>query len=158
MEELARLDQLTGLANRRVAMEEIDREEKRFQRGKKPFALIMTDIDGFKAVNDTMGHDAGDYVLRSVAALFSQSLRAQDMVFRWGGDEFLFLLPETGVAGARVFMTMVKDKIRNSDFIFNGRRLQVAASMGAGVFAAGLTIETCLRSADQEMYRSRQQH
>jgi diguanylate cyclase (GGDEF)-like protein len=156
MEDLARHDQLTGLPNRRVALEEIDREEKRFQRSQNPFSLIMTDIDGFKVVNDTVGHDAGDYVLRSVAALFSQSLRAQDMVYRWGGDEFLFLLPETGMDGALVFMAAVKEKIRASDFIFNGQRLQVAASMGAGVFASGLTVESCLRSADQEMYRSRQ--
>jgi diguanylate cyclase (GGDEF)-like protein len=156
MENLARHDQLTGLPNRRVALEEIAREEKRFQRSKSPFSLIMTDIDGFKVVNDTVGHDAGDYVLRSVASLFSQSLRAQDMVYRWGGDEFLFLLPGTGMDGAQVFMAAVKDKVRAGDFIFNGRRLQVAASMGAGVFTGGLTVEDCLRSADQEMYRSRQ--
>lgn len=156
MEDLARHDQLTGLSNRHVAMEEIEREVKRFRRSQNPFALIMTDIDDFKAVNDTAGHDAGDYVLQSVAALFSQSLRAQDMVYRWGGDEFLFLLPETGLDGAQVFMAAVKDKISGSDFIFNGRQLKVAASMGASAFASGLTSEECLRSADQEMYRSRQ--
>ncbi|HSQ34771.1 MAG TPA: diguanylate cyclase, partial [Candidatus Binatia bacterium] len=88
MEELARRDQLTGLPNRRVALEAIDSEEKRFPRGQKPFALIMTDIDDFKTINDSFGHDAGDQVLRFVAALFTQSLRAQDRVFRWGGDEF----------------------------------------------------------------------
>jgi diguanylate cyclase (GGDEF)-like protein len=157
MADLARHDQLTGLPNRHVAMEEIDREVKRFQRSQNPFALIMTDIDGFKVVNDTVGHDAGDYVLQSLAALFSRSLRAQDMVCRWGGDEFLFLLPSTGMEGAGVFMTAVMDKIRAGSFIFNGRQLRITASMGAGIFASGLTIEACLRNADQEMYRSRQQ-
>jgi len=155
MAELARHDQLTGLPNRRVAMEEIDREEKRFRRSQKSFVLVMTDIDGFKAVNDKVGHDAGDYVLQSVAALFSQSLRAQDTVYRWGGDEFLFLLPETTLAGAAVFMAAAKEKVRSNNFIFNGQRLQVAASMGASVYAGGLTIEACLHGADQEMYRSR---
>ncbi len=157
MENLARHDQLTGLPNRRVAMEEIDREEKRFQRHRNPFALIMTDIDDFKVINDTLGHDAGDYVLRSLAALFSRSLRAQDMVFRWGGDEFLFLLPETAMDGAQVFMAAVKDKVRGTDFVFNGQRMRIAASMGAEVFASGLTIDACLRNADQEMYHSRRQ-
>jgi diguanylate cyclase (GGDEF)-like protein len=155
MAELARHDPLTGLPNRRVAVEEIDREEKRFQRSRKPFVLVMTDIDGFKAVNDKVGHDAGDHVLRSVAALFSQSLRSQDSVFRWGGDEFLFLLPETNPDGAGVFMAAVRKKIRESVFVFNGRKLQVAASMGACVYNGGFSVETCLRHADQEMYRSR---
>jgi diguanylate cyclase (GGDEF)-like protein len=155
MADLARQDHLTGLPNRRMAIEAIDREEKRFQRNQKPFVLVMTDIDGFKAVNDQVGHDAGDYVLRSLAALFSQSLRSQDMVFRWGGDEFLFLLPETAHDGAQVFMAAVKKKVRDSDLEFNGRRLQVAASMGACVFDGGTSVEACLRHADQEMYRSR---
>ena len=156
MEELARRDQLTGLPNRRVALEEIEREEKRFQRGQNPFTLIMTDIDDFKTVNDTIGHDAGDYVLRAVAALFSQSLRAQDTVYRWGGDEFLFLLPETALTGAHTFMAAVQNKIRDSEFVFNGRRLQVKTSMGACSYDGITGSDGCLRSADQEMYRSRQ--
>ncbi len=156
MEELARRDQLTGLPNRRVALEEIEREEKRFQRGQNPFTLIMTDIDDFKTVNDTVGHDAGDYVLRAVAALFSQSLRAQDTVYRWGGDEFLFLLPETALSGAQTFMAAVQNKIRDSEFVFNGRRLQVKTSMGACSYDGIAGSDGCLRSADQEMYRSRQ--
>lgn len=157
MEELARRDQLTGLPNRRVALEEVDSEEKRFSRGQKPFALIMTDIDDFKTVNDSFGHDAGDRMLRFVATLFTQSLRAQDRVFRWGGDEFLFLLPETAMAGAQTFMAAVREKVQAGGLVFNGRPLRVSVSMGAGVYGSGSSIEECLRNADQEMYRSRQQ-
>jgi diguanylate cyclase (GGDEF)-like protein len=155
MEELARHDQLTGLPNRRAALEELEREERRFQRSQKPFSLVMADLVGFKAVNDTAGHDAGDHVLRTAAALFTQSLRAQDTVARWGGDEFLFLLPETDSEGARVLCAAITDKINRHEFKANGQRLEIRASLGVATFGAGLSLEECLRQADQAMYRSR---
>jgi diguanylate cyclase (GGDEF)-like protein len=155
MEELARSDQLTGLPNRRAALEEIEREEKRFQRSQKPFTLVMADLDGFKAVNDSMGHDAGDFVLKTAAALFSGQLRAQDLVARWGGDEFLLLLPGTDAEGARIICAAIAEKIAGHDFSFQGQRLNVAISMGTGTFRNGGTIAECLREADQAMYRSR---
>jgi diguanylate cyclase (GGDEF)-like protein len=155
MEELARQDQLTGLPNRRAAMEEIEHEEKRFRRSQKPFTLVMADLVGFKAVNDSLGHDAGDFVLKAAAALFSATLRAQDTVARWGGDEFLFLLPETDAKGACVLCRAIGEKIAGHDFAFNGRHLNVAVSLGTASFRADVTIEECLREADQAMYRSR---
>jgi diguanylate cyclase (GGDEF)-like protein len=117
----------------------------------------MADVDGFKIINDTLGHDAGDFVLKTAAALLSGSLRAQDMVARWGGDEFLLLLPETDAEGARVICAAISEKFAGHDFSFSGRRLKVAISMGTGTFRAGGTIEECLREADQAMYRSRRQ-
>jgi len=155
MEELARHDQLTGLPNRRAALEELEREERRFQRSQKPFSLVMADLVGFKAVNDTAGHDAGDYVLRTAATLFTQSLRAQDTVARWGGDEFLFLLPETDSEGARVLCAAITEKINRHEFKANGQRLEIRVSLGVATFGAGLSLEECLRQADQAMYRSR---
>ncbi len=155
MEELARRDQLTGLPNRRAALEAIEREEKRFQRSNKPFSLVMSDLDGFKTVNDTLGHDAGDFVLREAAGIFTRSLRAQDMVARWGGDEFLFLLPETDAEGARVIGEAVKERIAGHDFRFARQALKLTMSTGAATFRSGLSAEDCLREADQAMYRSR---
>ncbi|MCJ7525538.1 MAG: diguanylate cyclase [Candidatus Aminicenantes bacterium] len=155
MEDLAGHDQLTGLSNRRAFLEELEREAKRFQREQKPFTLVMTDLVGLKAVNDTLGHDAGDFVLRAAADLFSRSLRAQDTVARWGGDEFLFLLPGTTAQGAQVICASIQKKISNGDFRFNGNHLQLAVSIGIATFRAGISIEECLREADQEMYRSR---
>jgi diguanylate cyclase (GGDEF)-like protein len=155
MENLARHDQLTGLSNRRAFLEELEREARRFQREQKPFTLVMTDLVGLKAVNDTLGHDAGDFVLQTAADLFSQSLRAQDTVARWGGDEFLFLLPGTDAQGAQVICTTVQEKISSRDCRFNGQQLQLAVSMGIATYRAGISLEECLREADQEMYRSR---
>jgi len=155
MEELARLDPLTGLPNRRAALEELGREERRFRRGRVPFTLVMADLVGFKAVNDALGHDAGDAVLREAAQLFRLALRAQDTVARWGGDEFLLLLLETDAGGAEALCDAIRAKIAAHDFRFEGRPLQVSVSLGAATFGPGLTVEECLRQADQAMYRSR---
>jgi diguanylate cyclase (GGDEF)-like protein len=155
MEELARRDPLTGLPNRRAALEAIAREEARCQRSQKAFTLVMADLDGFKAVNDALGHDAGDTVLREAAALFSGSLRAQDTVARWGGDEFLFLLPETDADGARVLCAAIRERIAGHSFRCAGRELRLRLSMGAATCHSGLSTEDCLREADQAMYRSR---
>ncbi len=153
-EELARHDQLTGLPNRREALEAIERERTRFVRSRKPFTLIMSDINGFKTVNDTIGHDAGDFLLKAVAGLFSRSIRAQDLVARWGGDEFLFLLPETGSDGARTFCEAMAGKTAAADFRFNERPLKIGVSLGAAVYESEQQdIEDCLRQADQNMYR-----
>lgn len=153
-EEQARHDQLTGLPNRREALEAIEREKTRFLRSRKPFTLIMSDINGFKTINDTIGHDAGDFLLKAVAGLFSRSIRAQDLVARWGGDEFLFLLPETGAEGARTFCEGMAGKTAAADFKFNEQPLKIGVSLGAAVYdSEQQNIEDCLREADQNMYR-----
>jgi diguanylate cyclase (GGDEF)-like protein len=155
MEQLARRDPLTGLANRRAALEEIEREEVRGQRSRKPFTLVMADLVGFKAVNDSLGHDAGDAMLREAATLILSSLRAQDTVARWGGDEFLLLLPETDAEGAAVLRAAIQEKFARHEFVFHGAPLRLTISLGAATCHAGMTAEECLRQADQAMYRSR---
>jgi diguanylate cyclase (GGDEF)-like protein len=152
MEDLARSDPLTGLANRRAALEEIGREEVRGRRSHKPFTLVMADLVGFKAVNDAFGHEAGDHVLKEVSALFTSSLRAQDTVARWGGDEFLFLLSETDADGAAVICRSVAEKFRDHPFAFAGRRLDLKVRLGTATCSPGRDIEECLRAADQAMY------
>ncbi len=103
-EELARLartDPLTGLANRRFFMEQLEREFQRARRYRRPLSLIYLDLDGFKAINDRYGHMFGDEILRGAARSMRAVLRATDLLARIGGDEFAVLLPETGEAGAR---------------------------------------------------------
>ncbi len=97
LKEKAFRDPLTGLFNRHYFDETIQRELRRSQRYKRPFTLMMTDLAGFKQVNDRLGHPAGDQILRDVAQLVQEQIRESDWVIRYGGDEFLIVLPETGV-------------------------------------------------------------
>lgn len=152
MEDLARSDPLTGLANRRAALEEIGREEVRGRRSHRPYTLVMADLVGFKAVNDALGHEAGDHVLKEVSALFTSSLRAQDTVARWGGDEFLFILSETDADGAAVICRSVAEQFRDHPFAFAGRRLDLKVRLGAATCSSGDSVEECLHAADQAMY------
>lgn len=95
METLAMTDPLTRLANRRRMRDLLEVERVRYQRNQRPFAVIVADVDDFKKVNDQQGHDRGDHVLMHVANLMRAVVRAQDCIARWGGEEFLFLLPDT---------------------------------------------------------------
>ena len=97
---MALTDPLTGLLNRRSMEQRLREAAHGFQRSGRPFSLVMADVDHFKRVNDLHGHAAGDRVLRAVAGQFTEQLRAHDAVARWGGEEFLLLLPETDAATA----------------------------------------------------------
>ncbi len=105
---LARTDELTGLYNRRGMMEILTRELARARRQATPLALALADIDDFKCINDTFGHKQGDEVLKGVASSIAGCVRSTDAVARWGGEEFLILLPDTELAGAG----RVAEKIR----------------------------------------------
>jgi len=153
MEALAREDALTGLPNRRVALEALEREAQRCRRSGRPLAILMGDLDGFKAINDGFGHDAGDSVLKAVSALLRASLRSQDTLARWGGDEFIILLPETDRRGAETICVTLKNKVQGHEFEFQGRPAAVGLSLGLSVFARDRTVDECLREADAEMYR-----
>src|SRR5204862_5558047 len=102
LEQLAATDPLTGLANRRGCEKSIAGEISRAERERKPLSCIMLDIDRFKQVNDTMGHQAGDQVLRDLSTMLRQSVRAYDIVARWGGEEFLLILPGADLEAARM--------------------------------------------------------
>jgi diguanylate cyclase (GGDEF)-like protein len=152
MEALAREDALTGLPNRRVALEALENEAQRSARSGQPFAVLMGDLDGFKAVNDGFGHEAGDAVLKDVAIRLRESLRSQDLVARWGGDEFFFLLPATDRRGAEMIRTLLAEKVRRRRYDFQGRQVSVGLSLGLSVAEKGQAPGECLKEADREMY------
>ena len=102
-EDLALTDALTGLGNRRASEEAILREIARSRRDDYPLAMLMIDVDWFKRVNDTAGHAVGDRVLQAIGRSIAQTARGSDLAFRWGGEEFLMLLPKNDLAGARLF-------------------------------------------------------
>ncbi|MBI4390041.1 MAG: diguanylate cyclase, partial [Nitrospinae bacterium] len=153
LEEAARTDPLTGLPNRRDFEEKSVYEIKRFERHGKPFGLVIGDIDHFKKINDTYGHDAGDQALKQTARLMQTALRKQDLVFRWGGEEFLILLPETDLKGAETLSEKVRSKFESEDFIYQRQKLPVTMSFGVALYSGDCpNVDHCLKQADNRLY------
>ncbi len=124
-------DALTGLLNRRAADEFIAQEALRAQRRGAPLSVLMIDIDFFKKVNDQHGHAGGDHVLRSLAQLLKQRARASDMAARWGGEEFMLLLPDTPRQGARELAEQLRLAVQSHSFQWHQKKVPITISVGA---------------------------
>ncbi len=157
LEKAARLDPLTGLLNRRALMAKIKNEEIRFSRNKRSFCLLMADIDHFKLINDTYGHDAGDYILKELSILMSRALRLQDSIGRWGGEEFLIMLPETKMSGAGHVAEKLRAMIERHRFSYHEHQLSITVSFGISSYADSMTIDDCLKKADDNLYLAKKQ-
>ena len=159
--ELALTDELTGLPNRRQTAERLRDEVARSVRYGRPLAVAMLDVDHFKAVNDTHGHEAGDIVLEAVARAGQSGLRGSDLLGRWGGEEFLLILPETGAAGARVLVERVRAAVAALEVVSRGRRIRVTLSGGiaawepTGDSPSAVDSDVLLREADDALYRAK---
>jgi two-component system, cell cycle response regulator len=153
---LAATDSLTGLMNRRAFMEAMARERSRAVRHTLPLSLLMLDVDHFKRVNDTHGHDAGDSVLRGIAAVLQKIARKSDFVSRWGGEEFVVALAQTADAGGRIAAERVRRAIAETPFILpNGGSLQATASVGLASATAQINLEELISRADRALYAAK---
>jgi len=153
---LSTVDSLTDLRNRAFFFNAVDREVLRSRRFRRGFCLLMMDLDGLKAINDRYGHYQGDLVLRAVAHVIRSGLRGVDVAARYGGDEFVALLPETDPSGAY----LVAEKIRQtaSEMVVGARGLEIKTSLSIGVVSYpddGRTADELLIAADQAMYSSK---
>lgn len=150
-------DALTGLANRRSLILAMDRDVARAMRMHESYAVMMLDIDHFKAVNDGYGHLAGDQVLRHVARLLHSRLRAQDMVGRYGGEEFLALLPATSLRGAMELAESLRQAVEQSPCGCDGKEIAVTVSIGvcAGRLEPADGWDALIHAADQAMYAAK---
>ena len=157
---LAALDPLTGVANRRSLIAALDRDVARAQRMREPMALMMVDIDHFKDVNDRYGHPAGDRVLCSVVNVLRQRVRAQDLVGRYGGEEFMVLLPDTGLTGAqqlaRALCKAVEESRCPADGV-PGPGIAVTVSIGVfgGRLESGDSWDMLIAAADRALYQAK---
>jgi len=151
----AAVDYLTGLLNRRAILEHMDYQVVRAQRTHEPFALLLCDLDGFKRVNDTYGHEVGDQVLRSVAERLKQSCRAQDLVSRWGGEEFLLFLPETDLQGALHAAEKLRARITDQLYPAREEGIRLTISVGIAVYGAGETLDDTINRADVALYQAK---
>ncbi len=154
---LASTDTLTGLLNRRAFVERIDKARAASEKQLFPISVLLLDVDHFKKVNDTLGHDAGDAVLQGVARTLSSIARKSDFVARWGGEEFVLALTSTAEAGARVAAERVRRAIADARYILpSGAEHRATASVGlASAESAEWQIDDLLARADKAMYAAK---
>jgi diguanylate cyclase (GGDEF)-like protein/PAS domain S-box-containing protein len=156
LERLSFLDNLTQLANRRFVEMELDSRISEKDRYGAPFGIVFVDIDHFKQVNDTYGHDAGDRVLRTVARTFMNTARPSDLMGRWGGEEFIGILRRVDDAGLRSAAERIRSLIEKSIIRDNEMALRVTVSIGGTLANESDTAHSILKRADSLLYRSKQ--
>lgn len=145
-------DFLTKLNNRRALDNFMEIKEAEFKRYSRNFSLIMFDLDKFKDVNDTFGHDAGDAILVAFSKILKKECRTVDVLGRFGGEEFVALLSETDTKGAVIFAEKVREKVEKSRFIYKGNRINITVSSGIGEREKCVSLEATLKSADDYLY------
>ena len=150
-------DPLTGLPNRRSMFVHLSRELSRAERLKSEVAVIVMDVDGFKSINDTYGHNVGDHALREVATALQETLRPYDLCVRYAGDEFIVVLADCSREAAELKRREIQSRIAEIELeVRAGKRVHLAISAGAAVFPQdGTTYEALLADADHRMYRDK---
>ncbi|CAA7613213.1 diguanylate cyclase [Magnetospirillum sp. UT-4] len=153
---LAETDPLTGLHNRQGMMRDLKREWMRALRTDRPVCLALADLDHFKRINDTWGHLSGDRVLCAAARFFQRRLRPYDMVYRYGGEEFLFCLPDTDAdKAAHVLDRLRRALARLPVTVENGERVPVTCSIGVALMVPGRTVHEAIGAADRALYAAK---
>jgi diguanylate cyclase (GGDEF)-like protein len=158
-EELERLsitDGLTGLYNRRQLMEVLETEGRRTVRSKKPFSILMIDVDHFKNLNDTHGHLVGDEVLQKLASILKDEIREIDFAARYGGEEFLVTLPDTGLDSAAQVGERIRARVEEEGFASAGEQISVTVSIGVADHTGdGDSAEAIISRADDALYKAK---
>jgi len=154
LEQLSQQDALTGLYNRRYLFERVEAELARVRRG-HPMSLLMLDLDGFKKVNDAQGHLRGDVLLKEISEALAVTTRKTDVNCRYGGDEFMIVLPDTDSTQALAVAERVAESVRSTGSRFDAKR-PVTASLGLAIAETSDTVASLLRRADENAYRAKQ--
>jgi two-component system cell cycle response regulator len=155
--EAALTDVLTGLYNRRHAVDRLKQEWAEADRGMRPLAVLMLDIDYFKAVNDSHGHDAGDEALRQVADTLRAISRMSDVLCRYGGEEFLVIAPDTSLDGATLLAERMRSAVAQRNLMLATQTVRLTVSLGVAVKGDGIaSAERLLKAADEALYRAKQ--
>jgi diguanylate cyclase (GGDEF)-like protein len=153
--EAAQTDALTGLLNRRAIITGLQAEVSRYNRTQAPFSLLVCDIDHFKRVNDTYGHDVGDQVLKNVSDRLRTACRQHDLIARWGGEEFVVLLPETDLQGGMAAAEKLRESMTADVFPAGVQDLDLTLSIGVAAYEPGQTLDDCVKAADTAMYQAK---
>ena len=153
--EEAKIDFLTQLYNKRALDEFLRLKEGEFERYGRNFSIVMFDLDYFKKVNDTYGHEAGDVILRSFAQILKQDSRDVDIVGRYGGEEFMAILSETDTEGAVVYAKKVNAHVQRAKFIYKGKRIPITVSAGVAERKQCVSLEDTIEKADANLYKAK---
>ena len=153
--QLSNQDPLTGLKNRRYFIERAQDAWAHYQRYSTPFSLMLVDIDWFKQYNDTYGHHVGDLILVKFAKILNNNLRTTDVIARWGGEEFLILLPELNVNDSYKVAEKLRTTIANTQFICDGNELTVTITAGVADISECDSLDQCIKVVDKKLYRGK---
>jgi diguanylate cyclase (GGDEF)-like protein len=159
LQELAFRDGLTGLYNHRYFQEAVDKEMARAERSGRPVTLIMVDLDNFKTINDTYGHQRGDIVLQAVSRQIEQISRKTDVVARYGGEEFMVILPETSRTFALRKAEEYRSVVENMEVLADGIMIRITISVGVVTYDPTQDTnnrDKLIRLADSALYKSKQ--
>lgn len=157
LEKAATSDFLTGLLNRPAMLRLLEQESGRVHRSTEPYSLALADLDHFKPINDRYGHAVGDQALTRIADLLRSTLRRQDAICRWGGDELLIFLPETTLAGAAEAAEKIRHRLAELPLIVRGEELHLSISMGVAEADRDEEVTEVVRRADEALYRAKQE-
>jgi len=155
MDILAHTDHLTQLSNRLDMMEKLNYECTRFERSAVQFSIAIGDVDGFKEINDTYGHQAGDEVLSNIAHILQTSIRKQDIVGRWGGEEFILMFPKTTLEGALIVAEKIRKSIEEADFEYEQNKIRATITFGVATYDEKMDIDACIKMADEALYKGK---
>lgn len=155
LDRLSHTDELTALPNRRYMIERLEAENSRHRRHQHPYSLLYGDVDGFKAINDIYGHQIGDAALQAIAGALRSALRHHDELSRWGGEEFLALLPETNARVAADVAEKLRAAVEDIRFEQGGRLIPLTMSFGVHTVTCHGKIDGFIHHADQKLYRAK---
>lgn len=155
LENVSRNDLLTGLYNRKQALDRIEEECARCLRTKRNFAILLCDLDQFHKVNDELGNDVGDFVLRALANYFRNAVRRQDSVARWAGEEFIFVLPETDALGAKILAEKIRQKLLSFTLSYGNHKLNVQCSFAFHAYELEQSLNCNLKKLDQTLMQAK---
>lgn len=155
LRKAAQLDPLTHLFNRQYLLEKLEIEIQRYQRNNTPFTIVIMDIDHFKSINDQYGHNCGDEVLLELSKVISNEIRIMDILARWGGEEFLLLLPATDEQGAFQLSERIRQRIEDKNLIYECKNLSITITMGICEYSEDTTAKELIKKADQALYNGK---
>ncbi len=156
LKSMSETDPLTGLVNRRYVQEQMEEVIKESKSEKYIFCIGIGDIDYFKNINDTYGHDAGDYILSELAKCFREYSKDEAIVSRWGGEEFLFVLPRLNGDEALAYLDTLRMIVKKKDFVFGENHIKVTMTFGVDEYSEHTGVENTIAEADKKLYRGKQ--